>query len=207
MTIDEMRDLVGLPEEATDAAVVDAYARLIDDGLPNSIVLVEPVSVELARKQCRLDSDFEDDLIAQKITSAREWVEDFTGRIVAQQTLVAHFRGWGCFLEIPQRPIISVDAIAYNGDPDDATYTEARPSIGPNPLRIYPGAGGFPSLRVGGSITVAFTAGYDVGEVPQGIVEAILVLVGGMMTEREGGYEKSRKAAEDMLVRLRVPVL
>jgi uncharacterized phiE125 gp8 family phage protein len=168
---------------------------------------VEPVSVELARKQCRLDDDEEDELIAQKITAAREWVEDFTGRIVAQQTLVAHFRAWGSYLEIPRRPVISVDAIVYNGDPDDDSYAAGRFVLGPYPLRILAGADGFPALRTGGAITVAYTAGYDAGEVPKVMIEAILVLVGGMMSEREGGYEKSLKAAEAMLVRLRVPVL
>jgi uncharacterized phiE125 gp8 family phage protein len=207
MTIEEMRDLTGLSGSATDAEVVDAYARLIDDGLPNSITLVEPVSVELARQQCRLEDDEEDVLIAQKITAAREWVEDYTGRIIAQQTLVAHFRSWGSYLEIPRRPVISVDAVVYNGDPDDASYTDGHFSLGPYPLRIVAGDGGFPALRRGGAIMVAYTAGYDAGEVPKVMIEAILVLVGGMMNEREGGYDKSRRAAEDMLVRLRVPVL
>lgn len=207
MTIEEMRDLTGLPAEASPEAVVAAYAALIDDGIPASITLVEPVSVELAREQCRLDPDEADALIAQKISAAREWVEDYTGRIIAQQTLVAHFRSWGQYLEIPRRPVISIDAIVYNGDPDDGSYIDGRFALGPYPLRILAGPVGFPALRAGGSITVAYTAGYDAGEVPKVMIEAILVLVGGMMSERDGAYERSRKAAEDLLVRLRVPVL
>lgn len=206
MTIEEMRSLTGLPGDASDAAVVAAYAALIDDGLPPSIELIEPVSVELARKQCRLDDDEEDDLIAQKISAAREWVEDYTGRVVAQQTLVAHFRSWGRYLEIPRRPVISVDAIVYNGDPDDGSYIDGRFALGPYPLRIMAGDSGFPALRTGGAITVAYTAGYDAGEVPKVMIEAILVLVGGMMTDREGGYDKAVAAAERLLWRLR-PVL
>lgn len=207
MTLLEMRTATGLPPEATDAAVVAAYAALIDDGIPASITLVEPVAVELARKQCRLDDDAEDDLITQKIRAARRWVEDYTGRVFAQQTLVAHFRSWGAYLEISRRPVISIDAIAYNGADGDAIYSGAAYSVGVNPLRIYAGDSGVPSLRTGGGITVAYTAGYDAGEVDDCVIEAILVLVGGMMTDREGAYEASRKAAISLIERLRVPVL
>jgi uncharacterized phiE125 gp8 family phage protein len=204
MTIDEMRDLTGLPGDATDAEVVNAYALLIDDGIPMSIELVEPVTVDEARKQCRIDDDTEDDVLAQKISAARQWVEDFTGRVIPQQTLVAHYNIWGSYIELPKRPIISVDAIAYGGPDGDATYGDGRYSLGANPLRIFAGDGGFPSLRTGGTITVAYTAGYDAGEVPAVMREAVLVLVAGMMVEREGAYERSVRAAEGLLSRLRV---
>lgn len=203
MTIEEMRELTGLPPEASEAEVVAAFAALIDDGVPASISLVEPVTVELARKQCRIDDDAEDDLIANKIRGAREWVEDYTGRIIVQRTLVQHFRSWGGYLELYNRPVISIDAIAFNGADGDGTYGDAAYSVGPNPMRIYPGAGGFPALRTGGAVTVAYTAGYDAGEVRGEMIEAILVLVGGMMTEREGAYSASIKAAENLLTRLR----
>lgn len=196
MTIEELRDLTGLPDDATDAEVVAAYAALIDDGLPSSITLVEPVTVELARKQCRLDDEAEDDLIAQKISSARETVEGISGRIIAQQTLVAHFRSWGRYLEIFKRPVISVDAISYSGLLEDTVYADARYSLGGASLRIFAAADGPPILRAGGGITVVYTAGFDPGEVPHKYVEAILVLVAAMMIDREGGYDKALATAK-----------
>jgi uncharacterized phiE125 gp8 family phage protein len=199
MTIEEMRTLTGLSEDATDAEVVAAYAALIDDGIPASIVLVEPVTVELARKQCRIDDDIEDDLIEQKIRSARRWVENFDGGIIARQTLTAHFTSWGDYLAIFRRPIVSVDAIAYNGSAGDDVYTGAAYSLGAFPLKIYPGTTAFPGLRTGGSVTVVYTAGFDPDEVPDDKIEAILVLVGGMMSEREGAYERSLAAAKSLL--------
>lgn len=202
MTIEQMRALVGLPMDASDAEVVAAYAALIDDGAPASMPIVEPVTVEQARQQCGIEDEIADSLIQQKIRTAREWVEDYTSRIIAQRTLVAHFRTWGPYLQIFQRPIVSVDAIAFNGTAGDDTYTTAAYAIGPNPFRVYPGPGGWPSLRTGGGITVAYTAGYDEGEAPYCMIEAILVLVGGMIVEREGAYEQSVKAAERLLTRL-----
>lgn len=199
MTIDEMRELVSLPAEASDAAVVAAYAALIDDGLPASITLVEPVTVEMIRDQCRLDDDEPEALILQKIRSAREWVEEFSGYFVAQQTAVAHFRSWGSALEIFRRPIVSVDAIIYDGPAGNTVYTDGAYSVGPYPLRILPGQGGFPTLRDGGRITVAYSAGFDTGEVKPRMIEAIMVLVAGMLSDREGAYAQSMTAAERLL--------
>lgn len=207
MTIEEMRTATGLPPEASDAEVVGAYAALIDDGMPVSIELVEPVTVAQARVQCRIDDEIEDDLIAQKIGSAREWVEDFTGRIITRRTLTQHFRCWDSYLQLHHRPIVSVDAIAYNGEDGDGVYADAAYAIGAYPLRIYPGAVAFPALRTGGGITVVYTAGYDAGEVPASMIEAVLVLVGGMMSEREGAYVASRNAAIALVERRRTPVM
>lgn len=203
MTIDEMRALVALPGGATDAEVVFAFAALLSSGQPASITLVEPVTVEQARQQCRIDDDVEDGLIAQKISSAREWVEEYTGRIVAQRALAAHFRAWGSYLELSKRPIISVDAIAYNGLDGDGVYADAVIALWPDQVRIYPGPNGFPALSIPGrGIIVAYTAGYEAASVPHSMIEAILVLVGGMMSEREGVYDKSLAAAESLVQRM-----
>jgi uncharacterized phiE125 gp8 family phage protein len=207
MTLAEMRQIVGLPDDATDAQVVAAYAALIDDGVPSSVTLVEPVTAEMVREQCRLDDDEPDILILQKIRAAREWVEDYTGRIIAQQTLVQHFASFAAYLELHARPVVSVDAIAYNGADADGIYSGALYSLGAYPLRIFPSAAGFPSLRAGGGVTVAFTAGYEAGEVPRSMIEAILVLCAGMMSNRQGAYNTSLAAAKQLVERLRTQVI
>jgi uncharacterized phiE125 gp8 family phage protein len=203
MTIVEMRGIVGLDETATDAEVVAAYAALIDDGIPASLPIVEPVTVAQVRLHCKIEEDEEDDLIAQKISAAREWVEDYTGRIVAQRTLVQHFRSWGTYLELYTRPVVSIVSIAYDGAAGGATITDAAYSTGINPVRIYPPGSGWPALRAGGAITVAYTAGYAEGEAPRSMIEAIIVLVAGMLDERAGAYDKAAAAAERLLARLR----
>jgi len=204
MTIAEMRVLLSMPEgDYSDAQVVAAYAALIDDGFPAPLNIVEPVTVDMARAQSQIEDEIPDDLISQKIRSAREWVEQHTSRIVAQRTLVDHFRAWGGYLSLSKRPIISVDAIAYNMADGDATYLDGAYAIGPLPLRIYPGASGWPKLRAGGAITVAYTAGYDPAEVPQPLIEAILVLAAGMISQREGAYAQSLTAARELLKYLR----
>lgn len=200
MTILEMRELLGLLDSATDAEVVAAYAALTDDAPAPSVPLIEPLTVAQARLQCRIDDDIEDALITQKIASAREWVERHTGRILAQRTLTMGFPAWGKALTIYRRPVVSIDAIAFNGADGDATFTDFGTAIGGYPTRIVPAAGArWPVLRAGGGITVAYTAGYDAGKVPQLFVEAIQVLVAGMMTERTGNYAAAIEAAKNML--------
>jgi uncharacterized phiE125 gp8 family phage protein len=202
MTLAEMRAIVGLPESASDAEVVAAYAALVDDGPPADLPIVEPVTVEQVRLHCKIEEDEEDDLIGQKISAAREWVEDYTDRIVAQRTLVQHFRAWGTYLTLYSRPVVSIVSIAYDGANGAATITDAAYSVGPSPARIYPPAGGWPALRPGGGVTVAYTAGYDAGEAPHTMVEAIIVLVAGMLDERAGAYDNAVRAAERLLARL-----
>ncbi|WP_084581782.1 head-tail connector protein [Sphingomonas azotifigens] len=199
MTIDQMRAIVGLPDTATNAEIVAAYAALVDDGPPLSLPVVEPVTVEQVRLHCKIEEDEEDDLIAQKIRSAREWVEGYTGRVVAQRTLVQYARTWGAYLTIDTRPVVSIDSIAYNGIGGDATISDAAYSLGPSPTRIYPPNHGWPALRNGGAVTVVYTAGYAVGEAPSCMIEAIIVLVAGMLDERAGAYDNAARAAERLL--------
>lgn len=49
---------------------------------------IEPVSLTEAKQQCRVDSDItaDDDLITSLIVVAREWVEDYSGRALIDQT-------------------------------------------------------------------------------------------------------------------------
>ncbi len=207
MTIDEMRAVVGLPDTATEAEVVAAYAALIDDGRPASLPLVEPVTVDQVRMHCKIEEDEEDPLIEKKIRTAREWVEDYTSRIIAQRTLVQHFHGWprlcdGGYLPLYSRPVVSIDSITYDGTEGAAAL--ARDAFAPSRdlLRIYPAPTGWPRLRIDGGVTVAYTAGYDAGGAPQCMIEAIIVLVAGMLSERDGAYDAAERAAERLLARL-----
>ncbi|WP_313534392.1 head-tail connector protein [Sphingomonas sp.] len=207
MTIEEMRAATGAPDTATEAEVVAAYAALIDDGRPASLPVVEPVTVEQVRLHCKIEEDEEDLLIAQKIRAAREWVEDYTGRIVAQRTLVQHFRGWDSHLALYSRPVVSIDSITYDGPAGAAALAPNEISAARDLLRIYPATGQWPQLRAGGGVTVAYTAGYDAGEAPNCMIEAIIVLVAGMLDQRAGAYDNASVAAERLLARLRQPVL
>lgn len=204
MTLGEMRLITGLPEGTGDAEVVAAYAAMIGDGIPAALTVAEPIDVEQAKAQCRIDDDIEDALIEQKISAAREIVEDITSMVIAQQTFVEHFSAWGECLTIFKGPVISIDAIAYDTSDGPATYTGAVAATGTYPVRIYPAPGaGWPALPRGGGVQVVYTAGYDSGEVPAVMTEAMLVLISGMMDKRSGGYDAALAAANAILHRRR----
>jgi hypothetical protein len=42
----------------------------------------EPISIDLARQHCRIDSDHDDTLVAMYLTSARMWAEAFLNRAI-----------------------------------------------------------------------------------------------------------------------------
>jgi len=59
------------------------YAALRVIEAPSS----EPVTTDLARKHCRIDSDYDDDLVAMYVTSARVEAEAFLNRALFTQKL------------------------------------------------------------------------------------------------------------------------
>ena len=108
----------------------------------------EPVTVAVARKHLRVDHLDDDDIIAMYLTSAREWIENFLGRVLMPQQLLwvtanAPYAGSAPFIglpypiqinplwypwpdalnapiSLPRAPIISVDRVSYGawGAPD-----------------------------------------------------------------------------------------
>ena len=48
---------------------------------------IEPVTIEQARQHCRIDSDYDDGLLAAYITTARAIAENYLNRALITQTL------------------------------------------------------------------------------------------------------------------------
>lgn len=49
---------------------------------------VEPVDIDLVRRHCRVDSDYDDDLLTTYATSARTWAENWLNRALITQELL-----------------------------------------------------------------------------------------------------------------------
>lgn len=88
----------------------------------------------VARLQCRVDADGsppshpDDPLIEIYLSTAREWVEDFTGAIVAPTTVQDEhdaFPSDGANLTLEGGPILEVVSITYTDDAGDPQTVDA----------------------------------------------------------------------------------
>lgn len=163
----------------------------------------EPVTLDEAKAHLRVDLDDEDEFIVGCIAAARSHLEGICGRSFVSQTWDYTLDSdWPCVLnvdtsryeqviELPRAPLVSVTSITYV-DTTGATQTlasnqyvvDGAGTIG----RIYPAyAVTWPSVREQNrAITVRFVAGYGAAvSVPEGIKQALLLLVSHFHTERQ----------------------
>lgn len=189
MTIAEMRTLLGLSGEVSDAAVVEAYVAYLGDASAGAIQSEPPVDVDRAKRQLSITSSDDDDLLTELIAAATDHVERQTGLVLSRREVIEtvrpdrerRLRSW---------PIVSVDAVLYRGR-DDVEQLLAiglhRLDVGrrPGALIVSP-ATPHPARCV--PLTVVMTAGYAAPEeVPATVLQAILVLVAEFYANREAG--------------------
>lgn len=154
----------------------------------------EPVTIDEARAQCRVDGDDEDTLIDGYITTARIWVEGFANRALISRTLEWVLDAFPCSgtIELPLPPLGSVTSLKYT----DAAGVESTFSAD-NYLVDADGVPGRLALRTGytwpavtlqaiAGVRVRFVAGYGAAaDVPRHFRQAILLLVGHYYENRE----------------------
>lgn len=175
---------------------------------------VEPVSVEEAKAEWRIDGSDEDAVVARLLAAARERIETATGRRLITQSLVGMLDTWpaalgavdegapivaappgsAAFVEIPVAPIASVTSVNLLDEDDVASEWASANwylSRGSGWGRLVRRAGAsWPApLRAVGGIEIAFVAGYGAtgADVPFALREAILRLGAFWYENREAG--------------------
>lgn len=156
----------------------------------------EPITLAEAKQHLREDSD---DLAVEAeinglITAARQYVEEETGRSLITQTWSLTLDAFPCGGEpilIPRPPLIEVTEIAYldqSGSSQTWASSNYRVDGASDPGRVslevdrhYPLA-----RNVSQAVTITYTAGYGTASaVPQGIKQAMYLLIGSWYTNRE----------------------
>lgn len=174
--------------------------------------MAEPVSTVTAKAHLRVTDTSEDALIDIYTKAARQWVEEYTGHILSPRSFVERFDAWGSYLTLYRRPVTAITSIAYDSADDDQTaFTDFEWSLGQYPLLVYP-VSSFPSLRTNGYITVTYTAGYaTAAEVPDALIQAILLLLGHFYTTRAAvgtdSPEEVPLAVRSLCAPFRIPVM
>jgi uncharacterized phiE125 gp8 family phage protein len=155
---------------------------------------VEPVSLDEAKRHCRVDGDAEDMLLSSLILAARLHVERSLDLALISQSWSLYLDRWpdASFVELPLSPLISVNAVRLYS-PTDSFVTidpglfavdaaSRRPRIARHEGQSWP----LPGRTVNG-IEIAFTAGYGTAadDVPMPVRLAIKMLVAHWFEARE----------------------
>lgn len=141
----------------------------------------EPLTLEEAKAQLRIDFDDDDALLRRLITAARQWVEGQTKRSLLTQTWDQTLDYcWPDRIRFERNPVISVSSVTYNDGSSPMTtlaaskYTvvtrRSASFIEPAYNEDWPDI-----ITVPDAVRIRFVSGYT--DVPESLVHAISMLV------------------------------
>lgn len=151
--------------------------------------MVEPIGIEEARAQIRMDGDASRDAdLARYIRDAREWVETYTGQTLIAGDAVETFRVPGRAVTLRAWPIASAAALAIAVVDDDGTEVEVVGALDTarRPATIR-STSGWSMTSADQQLRVTVRAGYEPGNVPGNLRRAMLLLIAAYDADREGG--------------------
>lgn len=160
----------------------------------------EPVTLAKAKAHLRIDHDDENALVEDWIKSARELAEAHTGRRFVTQQVRMTLAAFPCHpdanIRLPVGPVASVDAFSYT---DEAGATQVLAAdvnyqawLDHNPPLLAPPAyESWPTTKGGAlkAVTIVFTVGTAVADVPGSVATAILLTLGYWDQNRGDGTE------------------
>ena len=147
----------------------------------NTAPAEEPVTLEEAKTQCRVDNTHDDDEITSIIVAARIQAELNLSRYIITQTIDAYYDRFQSCFEMP--PLQSVSSITYldsNGDSQTLASNQYVVDSKSIPARITPAYGvTWPSTYdQTNAVTIQFIAGYGLAaSVPECIKQWIKIQV------------------------------
>lgn len=156
----------------------------------------EPVDLDAAKAQLRIDHDDDDDMIAALIVAARMSAEQYLGRSLITQTWIWRMDAFPATgpLMLPKPPVQSVSAVTYVDDGGDSQVWDSTeyavslddwaPRLAPVPGAAWP----TPADRLD-AVSVTFVAGYGATglAVPRPITQAILLMIDRLYAADCGG--------------------
>lgn len=154
---------------------------------------VEPIELDEAKQQLRLDGDEEDEYVNSLIVTARKYVEQVTWRQLITATFRWKFDRLCGVWYVPRAPLQSVSSIQYvdaNGTTQTLSGSLYTVDAASDPGRILPAYNQtWPGTR--GHIndaTIVYVAGYgdDAADVPQPVRHAMLLLIDHLYKARSG---------------------
>lgn len=159
----------------------------------------EPVTLEQAKLQCRVDHADEDDLITALIKPARELAEHRTGRAFITQTCEWVMPSLdGDKIAFPVAPVQSITSITYldsNGVEQTlptSVYALDKTGNGKHYLRLKYGQSWPSVLSQFDAVKITFVAGYgDAADVPAAVKQWMLLAIALWYKNKESATEGS----------------
>lgn len=157
----------------------------------------EPVTLEQAKRQCRIFHDDDDGYLSDLIPVARSHVEKYCGALFAEREVELVADDWADLVLLPITPVVDVAAVTYTDmDGVDQTVGEGVYEVINGGLSPLYGQN-WPAKRYGSRIIVAAMVGYaDADPVAR---HAMLLLISDMYARREPEPAVERTNLDDLL--------
>lgn len=157
----------------------------------------EPVTLEQAKRQCRIFHDDDDGYLTELILVARSHVEKYCGALFGEREVELVADDWADLALLPITPVVDVTAVTYT-DMDGVEQT-----VGEGVYEVINGGlsplyGQFwPAKLHGSRIIVAATVGYT--DVDPAARHAMLLLISDTYARREPEPTVERTTLDDLL--------
>lgn len=153
----------------------------------------EPVSVAEAKAHLRLTHSADDALLARQLVAAREFVEAFTGRALAEATYRYTSSGFGLrAFPVPLWPIDSIDSVSYLDTSEERVTLAGGDYLVDLERSVLRPVGGVWPL--GSDVNVEFSTAPEF--IPEALKSAILARVQAEYEAQPEEAEKLRAASE-----------
>jgi uncharacterized phiE125 gp8 family phage protein len=139
-----------------------------------------------AKKHLRIDHRYEDDYIDTLISAAYDFCENYTGRIIRDQSITESLDDFSGDIELKYNPVQSITSITYY-DSDDVQQSQStyfldtrdlRAVLKPDYNESWPTTNGdFENIEI------TYQVGYST--IPYQIEQAVFLIIGSLYEQRE----------------------
>lgn len=161
--------------------------------------MAEPVELDEAKAQLRIEHDDEDGQILGLISAGREWVENYTGLILAPREVTETFDALCSYQQLDAWPIdtdgtVTITYLDAAGTEQSLAGSRLMASRRPARISAAIGSSWPATYKAGEAISVTFTAGYPTpDDVPWALKQAILLHIQAMYDQ--GALGSAEEAA------------